>query len=144
MMRLLVALFSGSLFGLGLVVSDMVNAQRVQGWMDVLGNWDPTLGFVLLGAILPMLLAWPLGARRGKALLGNALPGPASVQINRELFLGAALFGVGWGLVGLCPGPAVAGLGLNGSSGLLFFLAMGVGMFAVPSLRRAFQRTVPA
>ena len=66
------------------------------------------------------------------------------MQINRELFLGAALFGVGWGLVGLCPGPAVAGLGLNGSSGLLFFLAMGVGMFAVPSLRRAFQRTVPA
>ncbi|OCX69205.1 hypothetical protein A6M27_14795 [Acidithiobacillus thiooxidans] len=144
MFRLISALFAGSLFGLGLIVSDMLNADRVQGWLDVLGNWDPTLAFVLGGAILPMLLAWPLSTRRGKALLGNVLPGPASVRIDWELFFGAALFGAGWALVGLCPGPAVAGLGLNGISGILFFLTMIMGMSLTPYLRRHFQKPAMA
>ncbi|MDP5306486.1 DUF6691 family protein [Paracoccus spongiarum] len=128
MMRLLIAALSGGLFGAGLVISGMTDPAKVQGWLDVFGQWDPTLGFVLTGAILPMALAWRVAARRHSALTGGDLPPPPPQTIDARLVAGAALFGLGWGFSGLCPGPAMASLSFGGPSFLIFFVAMVAGM----------------
>ena len=127
-MRVLFALIAGSVFGLGLVLSGMTDTNRVQGWLDVLGAWDPTLAFVLGGAIIPMLLAWRIAAGRERAALGNDLPSAPGTTIDARLVLGSVLFGCGWALVGLCPGPAMASLSFGGIQGLVFFAAMALGM----------------
>lgn len=133
MTRLVIAGLSGALFGAGLLISGMTDPAKVQGWLDVFGAWDPTLGFVLTGAIIPMLIAWRVAARRHSSLTGVALPPPPSQKIDGRLIAGAALFGLGWGLAGLCPGPAMASLGFGGAPFLIFFAAMvaGMGIFAV-------------
>lgn len=135
MLRNLFALAAGGLFGAGLTVSGMVNTIKVQGWLDIFGNWDPTLAFVMGGAILPMAVAWRFAARRSKAVLGNALPEPTGSEIDRNLIIGSLMFGAGWGLVGLCPGPAVATVTWGGIGGVVFMAAMLVGMMAAPALR---------
>lgn len=127
-MRLFIALCAGLLFGAGLTVSGMTNTAKVQGWLDIFGNWDPTLAFVLGGAILPMLIAWRVAAARQTALLGDPIPAPSDPVIDRNLLTGSALFGIGWAIVGLCPGPAIAVLGYGGGSVAVFFIAMVVGM----------------
>lgn len=127
-MRRLTAGLAGGLFGLGLYVSDMVNPARVLAFLDVAGDWDPTLAFVMAGALIPMSVAWRVAAARGRALSGAAMPGPPSGGIDARLIGGAALFGVGWGLVGLCPGPALAILGLTDARGLVFAASMVAGM----------------
>jgi len=129
-MRLTLAFLAGSLFGLGLVVSGMTDTVKVQGFLDLLGAWDPTLAFVMAGAILPMLAAWALADRRRAPLTGGAFPARPKPVIDRPLILGAALFGTGWALVGLCPGPALASLGFGGWQGVTFLLAMLAGMAA--------------
>lgn len=138
-MRVIVALLTGGLFGLGLTVSGMTNTDKVQSWLDIFGAWDPTLAFVLGGAILPMLVAWRIAQRRQTALLGGPLPSRPNPLIDRNLIVGSAFFGVGWALVGLCPGPAIAVLGYGGGNALLFFFAMVIGMAGtrwVPLLMR--------
>ena len=127
-MLALVAFISGALFGLGLLVSGMTDTAKVQGWLDVFGNWDPTLAFVLGGAILPMAVAWRVAAGRQRSLLGNPLPPKPSLRLDHGLTIGSLLFGAGWGLVGLCPGPAMASISYNGTSGVIFLLAMIAGM----------------
>ncbi len=127
-MRLLIALLSGLLFGLGLTVSGMTDTSKVQGWLDLFGNWDPTLAFVLGGAIIPMLIAWRVAERRKTAVLGDAIPVPATSHIDRRLVIGSAFFGIGWALAGLCPGPAMAVLGYGGPDAFIFFGAMAIGM----------------
>ena len=127
-MRLFIALLSGSLFGLGLVISGMTDTSKVQGWLDIFGAWDPTLAFVLGGAIIPMLLAWPLARARNASLTGRPIPSFADPVIDRPLVVGSALFGAGWALAGFCPGPAMASLSFGGTSGLIFFAAMAAGM----------------
>ncbi|WP_147126005.1 DUF6691 family protein [Shimia ponticola] len=127
-MRLVIALISGALFGLGLTVSGMTNTAKVQGWLDFFGAWDPTLAFVLGGAILPMLVAWRIAERRKVAVLGSPIPAKPDPVLDRNLIVGSAFFGVGWALVGLCPGPAIAVLGYGGGNALLFFFAMLIGM----------------
>ncbi|MEM8979997.1 MAG: DUF6691 family protein [Pseudomonadota bacterium] len=127
-MRLVVSLLTGSLFGLGLTVSGMTNTAKVQGWLDLFGQWDPTLAFVLGGAILPMLLAWRIAAKRERAMLGDPIPAPSEPVIDMRLLGGSALFGIGWALVGLCPGPAVAVLASGGLAPWIFFAAMLTGM----------------
>lgn len=139
MLRSLFSALSGGLFGAGLLVSDMVDTQKVQGWLDIFGAWDPTLAFVLGGAMLPMALAWWIAGRRRTSALGSPLPGPAEPRLDRGLILGSVLFGMGWGLVGLCPGPAMASLGFAGWGGWLFLLAMGAGMVAAPAIRRRIE-----
>ena len=129
-MRALFALLSGALFGAGLTVSGMTDTAKVQGWLDLFGTWDPTLAFVLGGAILPMLIAWRVAARRQRALLGTAIPAPSDPIIDSRLIVGSALFGTGWAIAGLCPGPAMAVLSYGGGDALLFFGAMAVGMMA--------------
>lgn len=127
-MRLFVALLAGALFGLGLSVSGMTDTAKVQGWLDLFGAWDPTLAFVLGGAVLPMVVVWRIAARRERSVLGTPIPQPSEPVIDRQLLLGSALFGLGWALVGLCPGPAMAVLGYAGRDALIFFGAMALGM----------------
>lgn len=127
-MRYLFALSAGALFGLGLLVSGMTDTAKVQGFFDIFGAWDPTLMFVLGGAILPMAIAWPLAERRRTSLTGTRIPAQGDVLIDRRLLGGSALFGLGWGLVGLCPGPALAVAGFGGWPALVFLAAMVTGM----------------
>ena len=134
-MRHLSAFLIGGLFGVGLVVSGMTDTLKVQGWLDVFGDWDPTLAFVMGGAILPMALAWRLAARRKVSALGLALPGTPAREIGPDLVWGSVLFGAGWALAGLCPGPALASLGFGGLGGLVFLVAMCGGMMLARPLR---------
>ncbi|MAQ84188.1 MAG: hypothetical protein CMH12_13260 [Maritimibacter sp.] len=133
-MRALFALFSGGLFGAGLLVSGMVDTAKVQGWLDVFGDWDPTLAFVLGGAIIPMTIAWWFTMGRAPKL-GGSFPAPPEPRIGHNLVLGSVLFGAGWGLAGLCPGPAMASLTFAGWSGPLFVVSMIAGMLFAPPVR---------
>lgn len=130
-MRNLYAFVAGSLFGVGLLVSGMTDTNKVQGWLDVFGNWDPTLAFVMGGAILPMAIAWQLTRGRRPAM-GGSFPEPPKTEIGRKLVIGSTLFGMGWGLAGLCPGPALASISYGGFGGAVFLVAMIAGMLAAP------------
>ena len=122
-------LLLGGLVGLGLLISGITDTTKVQGWLDLFSAWDPTLAFVMGGAILPMLVAWRIAARRETALLGGTLPTlPATPRLNAPLFAGAVLFGFGWTLVGLCPGPALVALSCSDVEGVTFVAAMITGM----------------
>ncbi|MCC5963898.1 MAG: hypothetical protein JJU09_12295 [Rhodobacteraceae bacterium] len=135
MTRILIAALSGGLFGAGLLVSGMTDTTKVQGWLDVFGAWDPTLAFVLGGAILPMMLAWHLTTRRERALSGESFPARPDPRLGHNLVVGSVLFGAGWGLVGLCPGPAMASLSWGGTGGVTFLLAMIAGMLVAKPIR---------
>ena len=128
MNRFLVALLAGTVFGAGLAWSGMADPRRVQGFLDLLGNWDPTLAFVMAGAILPMAIAWAAQRRLDKPFADAQFDLPATTTIDARLALGAVLFGIGWGLAGLCPGPAIAGLVIAPASAGLFVVAMLAGM----------------
>ncbi|KIC42015.1 membrane protein [Ruegeria sp. ANG-R] len=142
-MRGLFAFLAGSLFGTGLLISGMTDTTRVQGWLDVFGNWDPTLAFVMGGAILPMLVAWRLTRNRAP-LVVDRFPAPPRAELDRRLIVGSVLFGVGWGLAGLCPGPAMASLSYGGVGGIVFLIAMIAGMFAAPKLGAQLDRVANA
>jgi uncharacterized membrane protein YedE/YeeE len=134
-MRLISAFLIGGLFGAGLLVSGMTDTRKVQGWLDFFGAWDPTLAFVLGGAILPMLLAWRLTRTRAP-VFGGTFPKPSTEGIDGRLVTGSVLFGMGWGLSGLCPGPAIASLSFGGAPGAVFMGAMVLGMLAAPPIIR--------
>lgn len=143
MQRILLSLLAGSIFGGGLFVSGMTDTTKVQGWLDVFGAWDPTLAFVMGGAMLPMAVAWRLTQGR-KPLAGGAFPEPARSEIDHRLIVGSVIFGMGWGLAGLCPGPAVASLTYGGTGGLIFMAAMLAGMLAAPALGGRLDRLAAA
>ena len=128
MLRTIVALFAGTLFGLGLAVSGMMNPQKVIGFLDVAGDWDPTLAFVMVGALLVAVPAYRLVPKRGRPVLEEKFSLPEKKVIDAPLLGGSALFGVGWGLVGFCPDPAVAALGTGLFPVLAFVAAMLAGM----------------
>jgi uncharacterized membrane protein YedE/YeeE len=132
-MRMIFALLAGSLFGAGLSLSGMTDTTKVIGWLDILGDWDPTLAFVMGGAIIPMAIAWQMTKSR-TPLVGGQFPQPSAPKIDTRLVGGSVLFGMGWGLAGLCPGPAIASLSYGGSGGLVFFGAMLIGMGLAPSV----------
>ena len=133
-MRNLYAAAAGGLFGLGLYLSGMTDTTKVQGWLDIFGNWDPTLAFVMGGAIIPMFFAWRYTVGRTPKL-GGQFPAPSDPVITPNLAIGSMLFGAGWGLAGLCPGPAMASLSYGGLGGVVFLAAMIAGMIAAPPLR---------
>lgn len=134
-MRLFFSALSGAMFGIGLLISGMTDTSKVQGWLDIFGDWDPTLAFVLGGAILPMIFGWIWVQRRGESFLHSPVPHPAKTDVDRPLVWGSVLFGMGWALVGLCPGPAMASLSYGGAPGLVFFLSMIAGMWLAPRIR---------
>lgn len=143
MQRLIFAFIAGGLFGAGLFVSGMTDTTKVQGWLDMFGNWDPTLAFVMGGAIIPMAIAWRFVPGR-KPLVGGDFPTPPKPEIGRDLVIGSTLFGFGWGLAGLCPGPSIASLSYGGVGHWVFVVAMIAGMMITPYLRVTLDRTVPA
>ena len=140
-MRNLFAALAGALFGAGLYLSGMADTRKVQAWLDFFGDWNPTLAFVMAGAIVPMALAWAALRRRPRALLGTEIPPPPPQRLDRSLILGSVLFGAGWGLAGFCPGPAIASLSFGGTGGAVFLLAMVAGMLAASALRVLIGRT---
>ena len=122
MPRILVALLAGTLFGLGLAISGMMNPAKVVGFLDVAGNWDPTLAFVMGGALLVAVPAYRMILGRTRPGLDGEFSLPTRTELDAPLILGSALFGVGWGLVGFCPGPAVAAV-VTGLPAVLGFVA---------------------
>ena len=122
-----VAALTGILFGIGLGVSEMANPARVLGFLDVFGSWDPTLVFVMLGALLISTPGFQLARRMGKPLLTLKFIMPGRKDIDKRLVAGSALFGIGWGLAGLCPGPALVALSTFDPRALMFVLAMAAG-----------------
>ncbi len=130
----LVTLTAGLLFGLGLGFSQMIDPLRVIGFLDIFGTWDPTLAFVMGGAVLVTLISFRLILRRPTPLLSRKFFVPTRSDIDRPLVLGAALFGIGWGLGGYCPGPAIASLSLGSANPVLFVAAMIAGSLAHKAL----------
>ncbi len=143
MKRHLFAFLAGGLFGTGLYLSGMTNTQKVIGWLDFFGDWDPTLAFVLTGAIIPMAVAWSMTKARPVSLLGTPLPSKPATRIDPNLAVGSVLFGAGWGLAGLCPGPAMASVTWGGTGGALFLLSMIVGIVIAPPIRKALAARAP-
>ena len=128
MLKTIVALFAGALFGAGLIVSGMADPQKVIGFLDVAGDWDPTLAFVMGGALLITGPAFRLILRRPRPVLADGFSLPTKSAVDGRLVGGAALFGIGWGLSGFCPGPAVAALSTGLTPVLAFVASMLVGM----------------
>lgn len=135
-MRLLTALLAGLVFGLGLLVSGMVNPAKVLGFLDLAGAWDPSLALVMVGAIAVATVGFRAMAGRGASLLDEPLRLPTRREIDGRLLLGGLGFGVGWGLAGFCPGPAVVALGAGEPKALVFVAAMLAGMGVFELLER--------
>jgi len=129
-MQILTALITGILFGFGLSLGEMINPARVIGFLDVAGRWDATLLFVMGGALAVSVPLYPLILRRARPLLDQRFFLPMKSAIDRPLIMGAAIFGIGWGLGGFCPGPALAALASGSPAVLLFVIAMIAGQRA--------------
>jgi len=125
---MLASLLAGAVLGAGLAISQMMNPAEVLAFLDFAGDWDPTLAFVMAGAIVAAVPGFAIARRRRAPLLEARFQIPTRRDIDLRLLLGAALFGVGWGLVGFCPGPAIAALGTAMPEVLIFFAAMLAGM----------------
>lgn len=138
-MKFLFALLAGVLFGVGLIFSGMSDPSKVIGFLDLAGIWDPSLAFVLGGAVMVGSLVFPFASKQPQSLLGEIMHLPTATQIDRRLVLGSTTFGVGWGLAGYCPGPALASLALGDLKPLIFVVAMlaGMGLFEVLERRKA-------
>jgi uncharacterized membrane protein YedE/YeeE len=135
-MIVLASLFAGLVFGLGLIVSGMADPAKVLGFLDLAGAWDPSLAFVMAGAIAVGLVAFFIARKRTVSLLGADMKLPTSRGIDRRLILGSLLFGIGWGVAGFCPGPALVALGMGQVKALVFVAAMVVGMAVFEVLER--------
>ena len=129
--------FAGLLFGVGLCVSGMNRPEKVLGFLDLAGSWDPSLAFVMIGAIGVAFFAFRLAASRQRAWLGDPIRLPTQTAIDHRLLAGAALFGLGWGLAGVCPGPAIVDLGFLDPRAAAFVAAMLAGMATEGFLSRA-------
>jgi uncharacterized protein len=136
-MPIAVAAFCGLLFGLGLLVSGMADPARVLGFLDLAGMWNPSLALVMVGAIAVGLPAFRLLKKRSHSLLGEPMRLPSARQIDSRLIGGSLLFGIGWGLAGICPGPALVLVGAGIAKGVGFALAMLAGMAVFELIERA-------
>lgn len=128
MLNILTSLVVGLVFGIGLCVSQMINPAKVLGFLDIAGNWDPTLAFVMAGALVTALPGFLVARRWSSPVLTGRFYLPTRTDIDFSLIAGAVLFGVGWGLVGFCPGPAIAALGFGDTQVMVFMVAMLAGM----------------
>ncbi len=128
--QLIMALIAGLIFGVGLAIGGMVNPKKVIDFLDIAGNWDPTLLCVLGGALTVTLIGYRLVLRRSQPLFASEFRLPKRNDIDLKLVAGAAVFGIGWGLVGFCPGPAIAAVGLGSIKPVVFVIAMSAGAYA--------------
>jgi uncharacterized protein len=130
-MAIFVALLCGLVFGIGLLISGMADPAKVLGFLDLAGAWDPSLALVMAGAVGVGLVGFTFARRRQTAWLGGAMQWPEATRIDRRLVGGGLLFGIGWGLAGVCPGPALVALGAGYGSALVFVVGMlaGMGLF---------------
>lgn len=143
-MHIITALATGLLFGIGLIVSGMTDPSKVIGFLDLTGRWDPSLAFVMGGAIAVGLMGFAFAAKRDESLLGDTIRLPTATHVDRRLVFGGLTFGAGWGLAGYCPGPALASLAGGGAKPLIFSAAMLVGMAIFALLERISQLRRPA
>ena len=127
-MHIITALVTGLIFGLGLILSGMTDPSKVIGFLDLTGRWDPSLAFVMGGAILVGVVTFQFARGREKSLLGDVMRVPTARQVDRRLVLGSLTFGAGWGLAGYCPGPALVAVAQGGIQPLIFVAAMLAGM----------------
>lgn len=125
----LVALLCGLIFGMGLSLSHMINPNKVLGFLDMTGNWDPSLLFVMMGALAVAFISFKIILKRPAPLLTESFHVSKKSAVDKPLLLGAAIFGIGWGLSGYCPGPAVAGLGLLSLESVIMVAAIYLGFF---------------
>jgi uncharacterized membrane protein YedE/YeeE len=128
MLKNIIGLGAGLLFGFGLLISGMTDPAKVQGFLDVFGAWDISLALVMGGGLMVALVGVQLAKRQGSSWIGTPIDMPTSTTINSKLLLGAVLFGIGWGLVGICPGPGIVLLGTGQWQAYVFIPAMVVGM----------------
>jgi len=139
-MQLLSAFLVGLLFGVGLILAGMTDPSKVVGFLDLMGTWDPSLTFVMGGAVLVGLVAFRFARKRAKAFLGGAMHLPDSRDIDRRLVLGSIVFGIGWGIAGFCPGPALVSLGAGQDKAAVFVVAMLGGMVLFEMAERVRRR----
>lgn len=130
------AFVAGLVFGIGLLVSGMVSPAKVLGFLDLAGEWDPSLAFVMAGAVAVGAIGFALAGKRSTAIFGSPMSLPTSRGIDPRLVLGGLVFGVGWGLAGFCPGPALVALGAGKLKALVFVAAMVAGMIAFELIER--------
>lgn len=126
--RILAGLAAGILFGAGLTLSGMINPAKVVAFLDIAGDWDPSLAFVMIGAVVTTAVGYQLSFLRSQPFFETRFTLPTRRDLDRPLILGASLFGIGWGIGGYCPGPALAGLGFGAGETVAFVTAMLVGM----------------
>jgi len=134
--QIAVALSSGAVFGFGLSLSGMLNPARVQGFLDVFGVWDPSLAFVLGGAVAVAMIGVALMRRMARPMLDKSFHLPSATKVDSRLVIGSAIFGVGWGMAGFCPGPALSALSLGLMPVVVFVISMVVGMLVHDRLIR--------
>ena len=141
-MNIVAALLAGLVLGLGLLVSGMANPAKVLGFLDLAGPWDPSLAFVMAGAIAVGVVAFAVAGRRTRSFLGLDMKLPTGRDIDRRLIGGSILFGIGWGIAGFCPGPGLVALGMGESKALVFVASMlvGMGIFELLEQHRASAR----
>jgi len=137
----LLALISGALFGMGLGISQMIDRDRVLGFLDLAGEWDPTLAFVMGGAVLVTLVTFRFVLRRPHPIFGTRFYLPTRTDIDRNLLVGAGLFGIGWGLAGYCPGPALTATVLGIANPFIFIIAMLAGSLACQAIAPRLNRS---
>ena len=128
-MNKLVALFCGTIFGIGLVISQMVNPAKVLGFLNVFGEWDPSLAFVMIGALIISSPLFHLFKNKEKPIFYTSFSISVNKEIDKRLIFGSILFGAGWGLTGLCPGPAISSIALLNISSVIFVFSMFIGFY---------------
>jgi len=128
-MSKLVSLFCGIIFGIGLVISQMINPAKVLGFLNLFGEWDPSLAFVMIGALIIYSPLFHLFKNKEKPIFSSSFSISNKKEIDKELIFGSILFGAGWGLVGLCPGPAITSIALLNVSSAIFVVSMFVGFY---------------
>jgi len=129
-MQIVVALIAGVIFGLGIMISGMASPAKVLNFFDIAGTWDPSLAFVMGGALITSLIGYRLAFLRSKPLLSDSFHLPISSAIDLKLIAGAIIFGIGWGITGFCPGGAIPGLGTGQLEVLIFVASLAVGIIA--------------
>ena len=130
-MNKLISLISGIIFGIGLVISQMINPEKVLGFLDLFGNWDPSLAFVMIGALIIASPMFHLIKKKEKPLFVDSFNYSKNKEINNKLIIGSVLFGAGWGLGGLCPGPAISSIALLNINSISFVVSMFFGFYLV-------------